>query len=118
MASTGMQFTEQELNIMYQQQMVAQQAYKQWVATLSLDQQGQLHARMQANMQQVQQGMAAMMQNILKTSAEASNLIVLHDMKTSKPFARKLTFKGNDTWLIAILCKWSVNFHAISLVPC
>ena len=70
MASTGMQFTEQELNIMYQQQMVAQQAYKQWVATLSLDQQGQLHARMQANMQQVQQGMAAIMQNAIKNVSE------------------------------------------------
>ena len=68
-----MQFTEQELNIMYQQQMVAQQTYKQWVATLSLDQQGQLHARMQANMQQVQQGMTAMMQNALKNSTEASS---------------------------------------------
>jgi len=72
MASNGMQFTEQELNIMYQQQMVAQQTYKQWVATLSLDQQGQLHARMQANMQQVQQGMTAMMQNALKNSTENS----------------------------------------------
>ena len=70
MASTGMQFTEQELNIMYQQQMVAQQAYKQWVATLSFDQQGQLHARMQANMQQVQQGMAAIMQNAIKNVSE------------------------------------------------
>ena len=72
MASNGMQFTEQELNIMYQQQMVAQQTYKQWVATLSLDQQGQLHARMQANMQQIQQGMTAMLQNSLKSTAEAS----------------------------------------------
>lgn len=73
MASTGIQFTEQELNMMYQQQMVAQQAYKQWIATLSLDQQGQLHARMQANMQQVQQGMSAMMQSALKNATEVSS---------------------------------------------
>ena len=73
MASTGIQFTEQELNVMYQQQMVAQQGYKQWIATLSLDQQGQLHARMQANMQQVQQGMSAVMQNALKNATEASS---------------------------------------------
>ena len=70
-----MQFSEQELNVMYQQQMVAQQAYKQWVGTLSLDQQGQLHARMQANMQQVQQGMAAIMQNTLKNVSEVLSLL-------------------------------------------
>lgn len=87
MASTGMQFTEQELNMMYQQQMVAQQAYKQWVATLSIEQQGQLHARMQANMQQVQQGMAAMMQNILKSSAEASTTTDYHRLADLFPFA-------------------------------
>lgn len=83
MASTGMQFTEQELNIMYQQQMVAQQAYKQWVATLSLEQQSQLHNRMQANMQQVQQGMASMMQNILKGSAEVIVLVFGNILKFS-----------------------------------
>ncbi len=72
MASAGMQFTEQELNAMYQQQMVAQQAYNHWIATLSLDQQGQLHARMQANMQQVQQAMSALVQNATKNASEVN----------------------------------------------
>eukprot|EP00794_Sanderia_malayensis_P003518 gene3518-4019_t len=83
MASAGMQFTEQELAYMYQQQMVAQQAYNHWIATLSLDQQGQLHARMQANMQQLQQALAATLQSAPKSTPEG-----IKD-KSKKPRGRR-----------------------------
>ena len=80
-----MQFTEQELNAMYQQQMVAQQAYNHWIATLSLDQQGQLHARMQANMQQVQQAMSALVQNATKNASEVNYFFLsILRLKSSK----------------------------------
>ena len=62
MAANGIQFTEQQLNAMYRQQLLTQQAYRQWVSALPPDQQIHLQTRMQAYMQQVQHQMAQIMQ--------------------------------------------------------
>ena len=63
MAASGIQFTEHQLNAMYQQQMVTQQSYRQWVLTLPPEQQMHLQQRMQASMQQVQHQMAQIIKN-------------------------------------------------------
>ena len=62
MAANGIQFTEHQLNAMYQQQMLTQQSYRQWVVALSPEQQILFQQRMQASMQQVQHQMAQIMQ--------------------------------------------------------
>ena len=62
MAATGMQFTESQLNAMYSQQMMTQQAYQQWIITLSPTQRVHLQQRMQACMQDVQHQMTQIIQ--------------------------------------------------------
>ena len=54
MAATGMSFSEQQLNAMYQQQMMTQQVYQQWMMALPPSQRVVLQHRMQAYMQEVQ----------------------------------------------------------------
>ena len=62
MAATGMQFAENQLNAMYQQQMMTQQTYQQWIMALSPAQRMHLQQRMQVLMRDVQQQMAQIMQ--------------------------------------------------------
>ena len=63
MAVSGVQFSEHQLNTMYQQQMLTEQQYRQWVMTLPAEQQMHLQQGMQARMQQVQVQMAQMLQH-------------------------------------------------------
>ena len=71
MAANGIQFSEPQMNAMYQQQMITQQAYQQWMMALSPSQRLHLQHRMQACMQEVQQHMSKMMQhNRTETRAE------------------------------------------------
>lgn len=62
MAANGMQFTENQLNAMYQQQMMTQQTYQQWIMALSPAQRVHLQQRMTALMREVQHQMAQIMQ--------------------------------------------------------
>ena len=62
MAATGMQFTENQLNAMYQQQIMTQQTYQQWIMALSPAQRVHLQQRMTALMRDVQHQMAQIMQ--------------------------------------------------------
>lgn len=70
MAANGIQFTEQQLNAMYRQQMLTQQAYRQWVAALPPEQQMLLQSRMQASMQQVQHQMAQIMTQAVRVEVQ------------------------------------------------
>lgn len=67
MAVSGVQFSEHQLNAMYQQQMLTQQSYRQWVISLPAEQQMHLQQRMQASMQQVQLQMAQLLQHYSMT---------------------------------------------------
>jgi len=62
MAATGIQFTEAQLNAMYQQQMMTQQAYQQWIMALSPAKRVNLQQWMQTCMQDVQHQMNQIMQ--------------------------------------------------------
>lgn len=70
MAVSGVQFSEHQLNAMYQQQMLTQQTYRQWVISLPAEQQMHLQQRMQASMQQVQLQMAQIIQHYSIAAAE------------------------------------------------
>lgn len=63
MAANGIQFTEQQLNAMVQQQLLTQQNYRQWVMALSPEQQIMLQQQMQGRLHQVKVQMAQMMQH-------------------------------------------------------
>ncbi|XP_047136295.1 uncharacterized protein LOC100209023 isoform X1 [Hydra vulgaris] len=70
MAANGIQFTEHQLNAMYQQQMLTQQSYSQWIVALSPEQQVLFQQRMQACMQQVQHQMAQILQQSSRKEEE------------------------------------------------
>lgn len=70
MAANGIQFTEQQLSAMMQQQVLTQQNYQQWVMALSPEQQIMLQQQMQGRLHQVKVQMAQMMQ---QTRLEVSN---------------------------------------------
>lgn len=70
MAANGIQFTEQQLSAMMQQQVLTQQNYQQWVMALSPEQQIMLQQQMQGRLHQVKVQMAQMMQH---TRLEVSN---------------------------------------------
>ena len=70
MAANGIQFTEQQLSAMMQQQVLTQQNYQQWVMALAPEQQIMLQQQMQGRLHQVKVQMAQMMQH---TRLEVSN---------------------------------------------
>ena len=70
MAANGIQFTEQQLSAMMQQQVLTQRNYQQWVMALSPEQQIMLQQQMQGRLHQVKVQMAQMMQH---TRLEVSN---------------------------------------------
>lgn len=77
MAATGIQFTESQLNAMYQQQVITQQAYQQWIHALSPRQRMHLQQQMQARMREVQHQMA---QIVHQTSRNEVKLFVLFQL--------------------------------------
>ena len=103
MAANGMQFTENQLNAMYQQQMMTQQTYQQWIMALSPAQRVHLQQRMTALMREVQHQMAQIMQQQQQSS-------------TSRPDASTNNSVSSDGSDLSISYLATLKYHFLKYI--